>query len=261
MSSISSSAGSLFVVAAPSGAGKSSLVNALLAQEPALKLSISYTTRAPRPGEEHGREYFFTSKEDFLTRRAHGEFLESAEVHGNFYGTSQLVISQQLQEGLDVLLEIDWQGAQQVRVQFPQAVGIFILPPSIATLEERLQKRGQDSADVISRRVQAAGGEIAHAGEFEYVIINHDFKTALSQLAAIVNASRCRFAKQAARNFSLFAELGIQAKLTLAATYRARQLLQGHAPKVDARDKPTVIALREIAAGHIGIEMLKKVPA
>lgn len=213
MSSISSSAGSLFVVAAPSGAGKSSLVNALLAQEPALKLSISYTTRAPRPGEEHGREYFFTSKEDFLARRAHGEFLESAEVHGNFYGTSQLVISQQLQEGLDVLLEIDWQGAQQVRVQFPQAVGIFILPPSIATLEERLQKRGQDSADVIARRVQAAGGEIAHAGEFEYVIINHDFKTALSQLAAIVNASRCRFAKQAARNFSLFAELGIQANL------------------------------------------------
>lgn len=213
MSSIPSSAGSLFVVAAPSGAGKSSLVNALLAQESALKLSISYTTRTPRLGEEHGREYFFTSEQDFLARRTNGEFLESAKVHGNYYGTSQLAISQQLQEGLDVLLEIDWQGAQQVRLQFPQAVGIFILPPSIATLEERLQKRGQDSADVIARRVQAAGGEIAHAHEFEYVIINHDFKTALSQLAAIVNASRCRFAEQAARNFSLFAQLGIQANL------------------------------------------------
>jgi len=211
MSSLSVSAGSLFVVAAPSGAGKSSLVNALLAQEPTLKLSISYTTRAPRPGEAQGREYFFTSREDFLARRANHEFLESAEVHGNYYGTSQVVIEQQLQEGLDVLLEIDWQGAQQVRAQFPQAVGIFILPPSIAALQERLQKRGQDSADVIGRRVQAAGGEIAHAHEFEYVMINHDFKTALSQLAAIINASRCRFSKQAARNSSLFAELGIQA--------------------------------------------------
>ncbi|TFV96543.1 guanylate kinase, partial [Oxalobacteraceae bacterium OM1] len=164
--------GSLFMVVAPSGAGKSTLVNALLAQEPSIKLSISYTTRQPRPGEEHGREYYFTTVKDFLARRESGEFLESAEVHGNYYGTSRLLIAEQMRAGTDVLLEIDWQGAQQVRKQFPQAVGIFILPPSIAALEERLKKRGQDAENVILRRVLAAGSEIAHAPEFEYVIIN-----------------------------------------------------------------------------------------
>lgn len=208
-----SPSGSLFVVAAPSGAGKSSMVNALLAQEPGIKLSISYTTRAPRPGEEHGREYFFASEADFLERRARGEFLESAEVHGNYYGTSRIAIEEQTRQGNDVLLEIDWQGAQQVRKQFPQAVGIFILPPSIAALKERLEKRGQDEPEVIVRRLLAAGGEIAHATEFEYVIINQDFATALSQLAAIVKATRCRFLQQAARNPSLFAQLGIHANL------------------------------------------------
>ncbi|MDB5773082.1 MAG: guanylate kinase, partial [Burkholderia sp.] len=162
--------GSLFMVVAPSGAGKSTLVNALLAQEPTIKLSISYTTRAPRPGEMHGREYYFTSVEDFQKRRENGEFLESAEVHGNYYGTSRLLISEQMKAGTDVLLEIDWQGAQQVKKQFPDAVGIFILPPSIAALEERLKKRGQDEPHVITRRILAAGGEIAHAPEFEYVI-------------------------------------------------------------------------------------------
>jgi guanylate kinase len=204
-------AGSLFVVAAPSGAGKSSLVNALLAQEPAIKLSVSYTTRAPRPGEMHGREYLFTDETDFVQRRASGEFLESAEVHGNYYGTSRIAIQQQIEQGNDVLLEIDWQGARQVRKQFPQAVGIFILPPSIAALEERLQKRGQDTPDIITRRLLGAGAEIAHAPEFEYVIINQDFATALTQLAAIVKATRCRFLQQAARNSSLFAQLGIHA--------------------------------------------------
>jgi len=206
--------GSLFMVVAPSGAGKSTLVNALLAQEPAIKLSISFTTRQPRPGEQDGREYHFTTVEDFLKRREAGEFLESAEVHGNYYGTSRLMIEKEMKAGRDVLLEIDWQGAQQVKKQFPTAVEIFILPPSIAALEERLKKRGQDEPHVITRRILAAGGEIAHAPESEYVIINQEFATALSELTAIVKASRCRFAQQAARNASLFAQLGIHANLS-----------------------------------------------
>lgn len=206
--------GSLFMVVAPSGAGKSTLVNALLEQEPSIKLSISYTTRAPRAGEQNGREYHFTSVEDFLARRQSGEFLESAEVHGNYYGTSRLQIADQMETGVDVLLEIDWQGAQQVKKRFPDAVGIFILPPSIAALEERLKKRGQDDSQVITRRILAAGGEIAHAPEFEYVIINQEFAAALSQLTAIIQATRCRFPQQAARNASLFAQLGIHAQLS-----------------------------------------------
>ncbi|MBI1891733.1 MAG: guanylate kinase [Burkholderiales bacterium] len=205
--------GSLFMVVAPSGAGKSTLVNALLAQEPTLKLSISYTTRQPRPGEQDGREYFFIAVPEFLEKRQTGEFLESAEVHGNYYGTSRHRIAEQMQSGTDVLLEIDWQGAQQVKKQFPDAIGIFILPPSIQALEDRLKKRGQDEAHVISRRILAAGGEIAHAPESEYVIINQDFATALSELTAIVKAARCRFAQQAARNASLFSQLGIHANL------------------------------------------------
>jgi guanylate kinase len=213
MSDTLSHSGSLFMVVAPSGAGKSTLVNALLSQEPSIKLSISYTTRAPRPGEEHGREYYFTTVEDFLARRISGEFLESAEVHGNFYGTSRILISEQMKAGTDVLLEIDWQGAQQVKKQFPHAVGIFILPPSIAALEDRLKKRGQDEPNVITRRLLAADGEIAHAPEFEYVIINQDFAIALSELSSIVKASRCRFSQQAARNASLFAQLGIHTTL------------------------------------------------
>ncbi|MBK4736263.1 guanylate kinase [Noviherbaspirillum pedocola] len=206
--------GSLFMVVAPSGAGKSTLVNALLAQDDAIRLSISYTTRAPRPGEQDGREYHFASVEDFLQRREAGEFLESAEVHGNYYGTSRLWIQEQMKAGTDVLLEIDWQGAQQVRKQFPHAVGIFILPPSIAALEERLHKRGQDDHQVITRRILAAGGEIAHAAEFEYVIINREFAIALSELTSIVKATRCKFPQQAARNSSLFAQLGIHANLS-----------------------------------------------
>ena len=199
------------MVVAPSGAGKSTLVNALLAQEPGIKLSISYTTRAARPKELHGREYYFTTTEDFLQRRAEGEFLESAEVHGNFYGTSRLLIAEQMKAGTDVLLEIDWQGAQQVRKRFPHAVGIFIVPPSIAALEERLNKRGQDEAHIITRRILAAGGEIAHAPEFEYVIINTEFAIALDELSSVVKATRCRFSQQAVRNAALFAQLGIHA--------------------------------------------------
>lgn len=207
----SSQAGSLFMVAAPSGAGKSTLVNALLKQEPDIRLSISLTTRAPRPGEQDGREYHFIAVEEFLRRRAEGEFLECAEVHGNYYATSRALIHDAMQAGTDILLEIDWQGAQQVKLQFPQAVGIFILPPSFEALEERLNRRGQDSAQTINRRLLAAGGEIAHAPEFEYVIINQDFDRALGQLAAIVTATRCRFSRQAVRQADLFAQFSIHA--------------------------------------------------
>jgi guanylate kinase len=209
MSQLHSHAGSLFMVAAPSGAGKSTLVNALLAKEREIKLSISYTTRAPRPGEENGREYHFISVDDFIARKDNHEFLECAEVHGNYYGTSRILMNQYMAAGTDMLLEIDWQGAQQVKSQYPQSVGIFILPPSFEALEQRLIKRGQDSAQTINRRLLAAGGEIAHAQEFEYVIINQEFEVALSELVAIVKATRCRFNQQAARNSELFAQFSI----------------------------------------------------
>ncbi len=144
------SAGNLFLVVAPSGAGKSTLVNALLARDAAIALSVSFTTRPPRPGDENGREYHFVTVDDFKARRARGEFLESAEVHGNFYATSRVWIEERVQAGGDVLLEIDWQGARQVKAVFPHAVGVFILPPSIEALAQRLHKRGQDSEAVIN---------------------------------------------------------------------------------------------------------------
>lgn len=206
-------AGSLFMVAAPSGAGKSTLVNALLLTDPHLRLSISYTTRAPRPGEVEGEHYHFISMSDFLKRKDDHEFLECAEVHGNYYGTSRIQMNQAMQAGTDMLLEIDWQGVQQVKAQFPSAVGIFVLPPSIEALEQRLKKRGQDSEQVINRRLLAAGGEIAHVPEFEYVIINENFEIALSELVAIVKATRCRFNQQSARNSDLFAQFGIHYNL------------------------------------------------
>jgi guanylate kinase len=202
-------AGNIFMVVAPSGAGKSTLVNALLARDPAIQLSVSYTTRPPRPGEQDGREYHFVSVEEFKARRARGEFLESAEVHGNFYATSRVWIEQRMLEGRDVLLEIDWQGARQIKAAFAHAIGIFILPPSIDALEQRLHKRGQDSPQVIARRLLAAGAEIAHAPEFDYVIINENFDHALADLTAIVTAARLRYASQAARHHALFAQLGI----------------------------------------------------
>ena len=216
MSQAHSPAGSLFLVSAPSGAGKSSLVHGLLKQTTDLQLSISYTTRAPRPGEVDGREYHFISQADFLARQQRHEFLESAEVHGNYYGTSKVLINQFLQAGTDMLLEIDWQGAQQVQQQFPQAVSIFILPPSIDALEQRLNKRGQDSESVITQRLSAASGDIAHAVEFEYVIINQDFEIALAELVAIIKASRCRYNQQAARNNALFARFGLELSSTQA---------------------------------------------
>ena len=202
-------AGSVFMVVAPSGAGKSTLVNALLARDGAIELSISFTTRAPRPGEQNGREYHFIDVADFLARRDRGEFLESAEVHGNHYATSRQWIAERLGAGRDVLLEIDWQGARQVRGAFPQSIGIFILPPSIEALEARLQKRGQDPPPVIARRLLAAGSEIAHAAEFDYVIINEHFDRALEQLAAVVAAARLRYASQRARHRDLFSQFGL----------------------------------------------------
>jgi guanylate kinase len=182
--------GRLFVITAPSGAGKSSLINALLKQEPALKLSISYTTRAPRPGEKNGREYHFVDEQAFLGMRSRSEFLESAQVHGNHYGTSKKVIEEALARGEDVVLEIDWQGAQQVRRLYPGCVGIYIVPPSIEELERRMRERGQDSDAVIRRRIENAREELAHQGEFQYAIINKDFETAKQQLADIIRKER-----------------------------------------------------------------------
>lgn len=201
--------GNLFMVVAPSGAGKSTLVNALLAQDQAIRLSISHTTRKPRPGEQNGREYHFTTVEEFRAARDRGEFLEWAEVHGNYYATSQVWIEQQMAQGNDVLLEIDWQGAQQVHKRFSNAMEIFILPPSLTALEDRLKKRGQDEPNVIVRRLLAAGSEMAHASESDYVIINEVFEDALKQLQNVVHATRLRFSSQKARHAELFIELGI----------------------------------------------------
>jgi guanylate kinase len=197
-------AGLLFVVSAPSGAGKSSLVSAVLALDAELALSVSYTTRAPRAGEQEGREYHFVEVPTFRDMAARGDFLESAEVHGNLYGTSRRQIETTLAAGRDVVLEIDWQGAAQVRRLFGDAIGIFILPPSAADLERRLRGRGQDSEAVIRRRLAAAAEEMGHVREFDYVIINRDFHEAVQDLAAIVRASRLELARQAARHPELF---------------------------------------------------------
>ena len=184
--------GRLFVITAPSGAGKTSLINALLKEDPRLKLSVSYTTRPPRPGERDGREYHFVDDATFLAMRGRGEFLESAEVHGSRYGTSRKAIADTLAKGQDLVLEIDWQGARQVRALYPGCVGIFIHPPSIEELERRMRARAQDSDTVIRRRMQNARDELAHAGEFEYAIINKDFDTARHELAEIVLKERTK---------------------------------------------------------------------
>ena len=196
--------GTLFIVAAPSGAGKTTLVSRLLAEDANVRHSISYTTRAPRPGEQNGREYHFIDGQRFLAMRERGEFAEWAEVHDNFYGTSRLWLEQRMKEGCDMMLEIDWQGAQQMRRQFPEAVGIFILPTSVAELENRLRRRGADSEDVIARRVAGALGEMRHVGEFDFVIINNDLDVALGELKAAVRASRLRFSRQRARHPDVF---------------------------------------------------------
>ncbi|HEY9379914.1 MAG TPA: guanylate kinase [Burkholderiales bacterium] len=196
--------GLLFIVAAPSGAGKSTLVKALLADDATLTLSISYTTRTPRPGEVNGREYHFVDLATFERMRDEGEFLESAEVHGNWYATSQKQIARVLESGRDVVLEIDWQGAQQVRRLFPAAIGVFILPPSLEELGRRLINRAQDSEEVIRRRLAAATAEISHAVEFDYAIINNNFEHAQGDLAAVVRASRLGINRQRERHPELF---------------------------------------------------------
>ncbi|NML26428.1 guanylate kinase [Zoogloea dura] len=196
--------GTLFIVTAPSGAGKTTLVSGLLTRDPLVSLSVSYATRAPRPGEVDGQHYHFVDVPTFRALRDKGEFLEWAEVHNNYYATSKTWLESQISSGRDILLEIDWQGAQQVRKVFPQAVGVFILPPSVEELERRLRGRGTDSEEVIARRVLGARGEMRHVAEFDYVIINEDLSAALDDLVAVVRASRLRYANQEARKPEFF---------------------------------------------------------
>ncbi|MBW9257879.1 MAG: guanylate kinase [Candidatus Thiodiazotropha sp. (ex. Lucinisca nassula)] len=192
--------GTLYILSAPSGAGKTSLLKALRQQDEALQVSISHTTRSMRPGEEDGKDYHFISQEAFQEMIGAAAFLEHAEVFGNFYGTSESEVRAQLDAGQDTVLEIDWQGAQQVRKRFPEAVSIFILPPSPEALYERLSARGQDSEAVIQGRMQQAVSEMSHYAEFDYLVINDDFDTALAELAAIVAARRLRLVSQSERH-------------------------------------------------------------
>ena len=199
--------GILFVVAAPSGGGKTSLTRALLERDRGIRLSVSYTTRQPRPGERDGVDYHFIPTDRFIALRDAGEFLEHAHVHGNWYATSASWLKAQIASGQDVLLEIDWQGAAQVRALIPSSIHVFILPPSLAQLEERLHRRGQDDAVTIGRRLEAARDEIRHCAEFNYVIINQDFASAVDDLSAIVRASRLRAAQQCVRHEALIRQL------------------------------------------------------
>lgn len=196
--------GVLYVVAAPSGAGKTSLVKALLKNDPSIRLSVSFTTRAARPGEVDGKDYHFVSREAFVEMVGRGEFLESAEVYGNFYGTSQTWIAREIAAGHDILLEIDWQGAAQVGKHFADAITIFIVPPSLKALRNRLQNRAQDSQEVIEKRLAAACDDISHAAGFDYIIVNDDFDQALLDLTAVVKAARLMTARQVPKLAPLF---------------------------------------------------------
>ncbi len=207
MTSVTLFAGTLFIVSAPSGAGKTSLVAALLDADPRVKLSVSFTTRAPRKGEVNGRNYNFVPVDNFKRMRTQGEFLESAKVHDNYYGTSGKWIDEQFTLGKDVLLEIDWQGAAQVKRVKPEAVLIFILPPSFDVLTARLKGRGTDSAGEIAKRLAAAREEMSHVFDFDYVIINEDFDQAAQELAAVVVAERLKTVQQTARHRELFDDL------------------------------------------------------
>jgi guanylate kinase len=199
--------GTLYIVAAPSGAGKSSLVNACLARDPGIRLSVSFTSRAARPGERHAEHYHFVSVEEFQRMVAAGDFFEHALVHGDWKGTARQSVEPQLAAGMDVLLEIDWQGARQVRAQVPEAVSVFILPPSREALEQRMRARGQDSEQVIRQRLAAAREEMSHYDEFDYVIVNEDFATAVDEMCSIFAASRLRRERLVARHRDLIARL------------------------------------------------------
>lgn len=200
-------AGNLFIITAPSGAGKTSLVKSILMHDAQIKLSVSHTTRTPRVGEENGVHYHFVTEAQFLSTLSEGGFLESADVHGAKYGTSQAAVDRALQAGYDVILEIDWQGAAQVRAIYPQAISIFILPPSVETLEQRLNNRGQDSLEVINQRVAAAREEMSHVVEFDYVTINDNFNEALQDISAIIRAQRLLSSVQLQRHASLIETL------------------------------------------------------
>ncbi len=198
--------GQLYIISAPSGAGKSTLVRLLLKKEPSMRLSISHTTRAPRAGEIHGRDYFFSEEATFTQAIENNEFLEWAKVHGNFYGTSKKWITDELKNGNNVLLEIDWQGATQVRAAFPNAISIFIMPPSFAALRERLTTRNTDAPEVIERRLAAAREEVRHVEEFNYVIINANLEEALGSLLLVIAAAKLSSSCQCAKMPSLFAQ-------------------------------------------------------
>lgn len=199
--------GNLFILSAPSGAGKSTLYKALLKQDEKVRISISHTTRVARTGEEHGREYYFTDVESFLDMIAEDAFFEHAQVFDNYYGTSKASVFEMLEQGIDVILEIDWQGARQVRQLYPEAIGIFILPPSLQSLEERLKKRATDTEDVIQRRMAKAVNEMSHYNEYDFVIVNDDFDAALSQMSSIFMAMRAKTAVIEQKNSNLINDL------------------------------------------------------
>ena len=201
--------GNLFILSAPSGAGKSSLISALLKQASSrpMQVSVSHTTRSPRPGEVNGQHYHFVTKEQFKHAIGEKHFYEYAEVFDNFYGTSEVAIDQQLAQGIDVFLDIDWQGAQQVRMKKPEVTTIFISPPSKQELENRLRGRDQDSEEVIQARMAQAQAECSHYQEFDYIIVNDDFEQALTDLTTVVNNQRLKRSQQASQHQSLFAEL------------------------------------------------------
>ena len=201
------STGTLYIVSAPSGAGKTSLVKALIDLEPQIRVSVSHTTRAMRPGEVNGVNYHFVEREEFVKMIEHGDFLERAEVFGNLYGTSQSHLQQTLDEGHDLILEIDWQGAEQVRQVMPKARSIFILPPSQEALRQRLDNRGQDSDDIIDGRMREAVSEMSHYVDYDYLIINDDFAHALDDLKAIFRANQLQQKRQQQRYGKLLAEL------------------------------------------------------
>jgi guanylate kinase len=199
--------GILYILSAPSGAGKTSLLKALRERDGELHVSVSHTTRPMRPGEEDGVHYHFVDQASFLSKVDSGDFLEHAEVFGNYYGTDETSVRRQLKAGQDMVLEIDWQGAQQVRRRFPDAISIFVLPPSPEALSERLSNRGQDSEEVIRGRMRAAVSEMSHYAEFDYLVINDDFEQALNELAAIVTGQRLRLSRQASNHADTISRL------------------------------------------------------